>query len=731
MSHNPEQFDIEDIIREFGSGAEKEPEEAAAEELSVEEAPVEDIPEEVQEDIPEALPEELPAEEADEPMEEFEMELELPQEFFAQPEPAIFEDEVDTIRLDDVAQLQDSPKEDMDATKPIPSLEELADSQPESDLGATQRIDTAELEKTQRIDTAELEKTRPIDVEEQPKEAPKERRFVLHPQKNPLRELKRQLTTGPERLYYQLAEKGTGKLAAAILANLVVVLLCATVTALQAFGVVGPTYLRAVIFGQILAMFISALLGCFQLIEGAADLVRKRFSLNTLLGLSFLVCIADGVLALQQLRVPCCAAFCLAMTFSQLAAYHKRSTLSARLDSMRKAGFLTGIYANTQEDGRKLFVTGDAQVDDFMDTLSSRPLTDTYQGYYAMGVAVLSLLLGIATVFWADISAGVQVWAVSLLLALPACSFITTTRPLAILERRLHKLGTVLCGWEALPKAAGKADYPLTFEDLFPEGCAKLNGTKFYGSLPPEEVVSYAAALIQATESGLTPLFLTLLENHNGRLYEADDLQAYDHGVGGQVEGVPVLAGSLSFLRQMGVDADESLYIGQSICVAINGELSGMFAITYEKNKSAAAGLQTLSFGSRLRATVAAADPMLTANFLNKKFGVRPTRLYFPDYPTRQALRNAKAEEGSKPIALVTKPGLAPVAFGITGARSAYTAAMLGTLIQFIGGALGIVMLGVLVFIGAWDLITPVNMFLYQLLWLVPGWLITEWARTI
>ena len=94
-------------------------------------------------------------------------------------------------------------------------------------------------------------------------------------------------------------------------------------------------------------------------------------------------------------------------------------------------------------------------------------------------------------------------------------------------------------------------------------------------------------------------------------------------------------------------------------------------------------------------------------------------------------MRNATPEEGSKPLALVTKPGLAPVAYGITGARSAYTAAMLGTLIQFIGGALGVIMMIVLVCIGALYLITPVNMFLYQLLWLVPGWLITEWARTI
>ena len=714
---NTDQFDIEDIIREFGSAAPEEglPAEEVAEEVTQEAAP---------EEVTEQAPEEAPEENLEE---EYEIDFNLPQEFFEEPEPAIFEDEVDTIRLDDVADLQET-QEHLGDTQVLPSLEELhEESAPAPDMEATQRVS---LEDTQGVKVADLGDTQRVPVSEEAQE-PKQSRFVLHPQQNPLKELKKQLTAGPERLYYQMAEKGTGKLAAAILVNFVVVLLCATVTALQAFGVVGDAYLRSVIFGQILAMFISALLGSFQLIEGAADLIRKRFSLNTLLGFSFLVCIADGVLALQSLRIPCCAAFCLAMTFSQLSAYHKRTTLSSRLDTMRKATSLEGTYAIPQDDKRKLFVKGEGQVDHFMKGIYARSLPEKLQGIYAIIALAVSFLLGVGTVFWKDLASGVQVWAVSLLLALPACSFITSTRPVAILERRLNKLGTVLCGWDALKGAKGKADYPVLYKDLFPDGYAKMNGVKFFGSLAPDQVVTYATALMQATESGLTPLFLTLLENHNGRLLDADDLQAYEHGVGGQVEGASVLAGSLSFLRQMGVEADESLYIGQSICVAIDGELSGMFAITYDKNRASAAGLQTLCSYSGLRAAITAADPMLTGSFLQKKFGARPSRLYFPDYPTRQALRNAVPEEGGKPLLLTTKPDLAAAAYGITGARSAYTSSMLGTIIQMVGGAVGLVMLAILVVIGALHLITPVNMFLYQLIWLVPGWLITEWTRAI
>ena len=271
---NTDQFDIEDIIREFSDAAPEEIPEEVTEEVTEEVAA-----EPVQMELPAPEPEEDPIGD-----EEYEMDFNLPQEFFETPEPAIFEDEVDTIRLDDVADLQE-PQENLNDTQALPSLEELrTEDAPQADLEATQRIDPKE------VKVAELGDTQKVPVQE-PQKAEKPNRFVLHPQSNPIKELKKQLTAGPERLYYQLAEKGTGKLAAAILTNFVVVLLCATVTALQAFGVVGASYLRAVIFGQILAMFVSALLGSFQLIEGAADLFKKRFSLNTLLGFAFLVCV--------------------------------------------------------------------------------------------------------------------------------------------------------------------------------------------------------------------------------------------------------------------------------------------------------------------------------------------------------------------------------------------------------------------------------------------------------
>ena len=47
------------------------------------------------------------------------------------------------------------------------------------------------------------------------------------------------------------------------------------------------------------------------------------------------------------------------------------------------------------------------------------------------------------------------------------------------------------------------------------------------------------------------------------------------------------------------------------------------------------------------------------------------------------------------------------------------------------GGILGMAIMLVLAYLGSAELLTPTNVLLYQLVWLVPGILITEWTRSI
>lgn len=566
------------------------------------------------------------------------------------------------------------------------------------------------------------------------------RPILIHPRSR-LRELKRKLVEGPEKRYYELVEKGLGKLQISIFLSLLVVLLSGGATIMHAFGLVQEDRMRLMVFGQFLAMLVSALLGSYQMIEGATDLFKKRFTLNTLMVFTFIACCADGILCLQQLRIPCCAAFSLEVTMSLWSEYQRRNVEMGQMDTMRKATHLDSIHvAADYHEGTKGLLRGEGQVEDFMDHYKGEVKPEKVLNVYALVALCISLVIGIVAGVLQGISggvlqgvsAGVQLTAVSLLAGMPATAFIAMSRPMAVLERRLHSLGVVLCGWQGVEGLSGKAIFPLKHEDIFPLGTVKLNGVKFYGQRERDEIVAYCAALIAADDSGLEPLFTHMLDSHNGRHYDVENLQAYENGgIGGEVNGEPVLLGSSSFLRDMGVEIPEGARVSQAVYVAVDGELCGLFAIHYEKDRSSAAGMETLCGYRGLKAALVSGDFMLTEDFLRSKFGIKNKRLWLPERALRETLSQRKLEPEEPVVAMSTGEGLAPFAYAVTGARALKSADKAGVALHMVGGILGLAMMATLAVLGTLEYLTPANMLLYHLVWLIPAILITEWTRAI
>ena len=579
-------------------------------------------------------------------------------------------------------------------------------------------------EKTIRIDSL------PGEEGEDSQQAPEP---LVYDPRAKLRSLKRKLIAGPETRYYELSEQGLGRLQAAILINLIVVALCAGGTVLYAMNLVPENRLRLLIFSQVLAMLVSALLGSHQMIDGTAELFRGRFSVNTLLTLTFLACMADAVFCLKSLRVPCCAAFSLEMTFALWARYQRRSAEMGQMDTLRKAVKLRSLVKSPDfyqgEDG---LLRGEGRLEDFWDNYDKTSTPEKIQGFYAF----LSFLLCIGIAVVAGLFHGgdlaVQTLSTSLLVAVPASFFVALTRPVSVLERRLHMVGTVLCGWQGVKNLNGKAVFPLTDLDLFPKGSTKLNGVKFYSDRTPDQIVSYTSSLIFAAGGGLVPVFRQLATNRGVAEHPVVNFQRYTGGgVGGEVCGEPVLLGNLPFLQEMGVEIPEGTMVNQAVYAAIDGELCAVVAISYAKMRSASAGIVTLCGYRKLTCVLTGGDFVLSESFLRSKFGINTKRLNFPDPETRKALAAKKADDSATAMALSTRDELISSAYAVTGARSLRTASAWGLVLHMAGGILGMVIMLVLAFLGSAELLTPANVLLYQLVWMVPGLLITEWTRNV
>ena len=644
-------------------------------------------------------------------------------------------------------------------TEEEPAASAEAEAEPaeplESEVSAEEPVeqplsDTLDFRPAQESEAPEVtdEPTIVVDLsEELPKEDPKpavaepafevEEEFIPAPivftPRSRLKELKKQPVAGPERRYYELSEMGIGKLQAALLVNVLVVLICAGVTAMFALNLVPENRIKLVVFSQVLAMLISALLGSNLMLDSLGDLLKGRFTVNTLLTLTFAACLIDSVFCLKELRVPCCAAFSLEMTMAMWARLQKHNTEMAQMDTMRKAVRLHGIVrVENYYEGKDGLLRKEGEVSDFMDTYNKMPAPEVVQSVYA----VLSLLVCIGISVFAGmlhgLSMGVQILSTSLLVAVPASFFVSVSRPMAILETRLHMVGTVLCGWEGVKDLCGKAVFPISDLDLFPQGSTKLNGVKFYGHRNPDEVVSYTTSVIHAAGGGLVPVFDQLLKSRSGQLYPVHSFRNYgDGGIGGEVEGLPVLVGTMGFLQDMGVEIPEGTMVNQAVYAAVDGELCAVYAMSYAKMRSAAAGLVTLCGYRKLKPLKLSGDFMLTESFLRAKFNVKTSRIAFPDRDTCQKLQQHPIDPDEPVLALTTREELVSVAYAITGARALRQATKLGVIIHLIGGTLGLIIMLVLGYLGSTQLLTPVNILLYQLIWAVPGLLVTEWARIV
>ena len=685
---NLQEFDLEDILKEFGSGGAPAPAAAPEEAPEESEAPSAEVTPE-----PEAAPEDEEA--SDAPEEETEQ---APEAGKAAPvdEPEAPAVTRDTIRLDDLAEVVSHTESDAEGDREAPS--------------------------------PPLDATQPIG------EVPPPPPIPFRSRRTRLRELKRKLVAGPEKRYYELAEIGLGKLQIAILLNIIIVLVCAGATAMYAAGIVPSNRMRLMVFSQVLAMLVSALLGSNCLIEGIADLFKPRFSMNTMLAFSFIACCADAVFCLMELRVPCCAAFCLAMTMSLWNRYHNRNTEMGQMDTLRKAVRLDSVVkVDNFYDSRPGLIKGEGQVEDFMDNYNAPTGPEKVQRWFAFISFLLCIGIAVAAgLLHSSISLAVQIFSTSLLVAVPASFFVALSRPMSVLERRLHMVGTVICGWKGVKGLCGRAAFPLSDADIFPAGSTKLNGVKFYGDRNPDQIIAYAAALIREGGGGLVPVFAQLLKSRGGAEYRAESFR--DHGsggIGGEVRGESVLMGTPNFLQDMGVEIPEGTMVSQAVYCAIDGQLCAVFAISYAKMKSAAAGLVTLCGYRKLTPVVTCGDFMVTESFLRGKFGINTRRIAFPEKEIRAQLAARRPEADKIALALTTQEGLAPTAYAVTGARAVRTACTLGLVIHMLGGILGMLIMLTLAYLGSVELLTPVNVLLYQLVWMIPGLLFTEWTRTV
>ena len=550
-----------------------------------------------------------------------------------------------------------------------------------------------------------------------------------------LGELKNKLLEGPERRYNALCEKGVGKLQIALFISMLIVVLACTTIILHQANMVRENRMRLVVFSELFAMLISATFCWERMAAGIGGIFRGRFNTDTLLAFSFAACIADGFFCLREVTVPFCAAFCLNAFMCLWAEYHRRCTELNQMDTLRKATRLNRLTkaSITPEDPPGFFVS-DGQPEDFMDSYRIPSAPEQAVNRFALLGLALSLAVSAAAGIHGGVRMGVRTWSAAILAVCPATMLICQTRPGWILQRRLRRFGAVICGWAGVKAAAGKAMVRLTDEELLPAGSIKINGHKFYSQTHhPDTIIAYTTAVLSESGCCLAPLFEHIHKSRRSQSYELEDFKNYDgKGYGAIICGEQVLVGSLEFLRSMDVQIPPGIRVKQSVCIAIDRKLAACFPLVFAKLKGVGAGLSALCGQRNLTRVMVGSNFILDETFLREKFRIDTRRITFPALSERERLAAWKPEgEQSAPIALTTQEGLAGSAMAIAGSRALRVASIAGAAVHILGGLVGLSAVLILTLAGRTDLMTPANLLLLELIWAVPGLMVSEWTRNL
>ena len=305
--------------------------------------------------------------------------------------------------------------------------------------------------------------------------------------------------------------------------------------------------------------------------------------------------------------------------------------------------------------------------------------------------------------------------------ALPLCWGL----PFSRLARHLQKAGCAVAGWSGAEKISGQRRMVLTDGDLFPPGTIQLNGVKVFGEELPR-AASYAATLARCAGCGLERVFDGLLRSEGGRYEEAQDFSFYEEGgYSATIHGESVLLGTASFMRKMEVRLPGNINLRTGIFLAVDRQLTAAFAVKYHAAENVDFALRLMR-RSHVIPVLAARDPNITPALLKRKFH-KGVKVEYPDLTDRVALSEAEQDRGL-PRALLLREGLLPYAETVCGSRRLCRAVRRAAGLSFFASAAGTLLTSYLAFQGSYDLLTPLALLVFCLLWTAPVLLMADWT---
>ena len=237
------------------------------------------------------------------------------------------------------------------------------------------------------------------------------------------------------------------------------------------------------------------------------------------------------------------------------------------------------------------------------------------------------------------------------------------------------------------------------------------------------------ATLIRDSGSGLAKLFHDQLRSMGGLLRRAGELTCHEGGgLSSTIRGDEVLVGSAAFMKLMKVRLPQGLNVKNAVFCAIDGKLTGIFALSYALPDTVFPALDALML-EKVEPVLATRDFNLIPAMLQQRFKLAADKMAFPSVERRRELSDPEQTHDGVLTALLCREGLLPFAEAITTAKRLRWAARLGACLCCAGSLLGMLLAAYLTGLGAYTSLSPLSLLVYMLTWLLPVWFLSGWVH--
>ena len=475
--------------------------------------------------------------------------------------------------------------------------------------------------------------------------------------------------------------------------------------------------------GVSLLLLLTVMIATLDILAaGVRQLFDLRPGAEALATLAALMSCVDAVMTMTGYGryLPFCATGAVSLT---AALWGEKLSCLARARTMRCAAVSHNPSVVTSEEtsrGGRYICRSQRSVDGIV-RRSEQP--DLCQSVYGTAAPILLLAsLALAILASLDGRGAYFLHTLSALLSVSASftAFLSFPLPYCLTAGKLQNSGAAVIGYAGAASIGRARRVVISDNDLFPPGTMKLTAINVLEGAPVEKVISSTTTLLAASGSGVTGVFMELMERRKYAMGKPEEFRCHEGGgLSARMGGEQVLVGSAGFMNLMGIRLPQNMTVRNAICTAISGELVAVFNLEYTPVSSVQDALVTLLQG-RTQPIFAIRDFNITPLMIRQLFRMPTDNFTFPTFRDRYRIA-ASAMTLDAPIAAVlSRGGMGPMVDAAEAGRRLYSACRVGTFISLAGTAIGLVIMFLLCRTGAFTTATAGNVLSYMLLWAVP-----------